>query len=180
MLQPRKILPACWTRWQVSIRAPRRPVAVRHRMIASGCPSTASSPSRPIRGHPRRGGTRPTSGAKALGPPGVSGSVKLNTCSVSRYHCQFASFIMDSGYLILSMRDWRPEPGSRQSAIRRVPNMQARPLTPSSLLPESTQKAFCTTGYARCSTKWSFYLSIMRRDSIQESDMSLFIDAEDR
>lgn len=163
MLQPRKLLPACWTRWQVSIRAPRRPVAVRHRMIASGCPSTASSPSRPIRGHPRRGGTRPTSGAKALGPPGVSGS-----------------FIMNSGYLILSMRDWRPEPGSRQSAIRRVPNMQARPLTPSSLLPESTQKAFCTTGYARCSTKWSFYLSIMRRDSIQESDMSLFIDAEDR
>ena len=69
MLQPRKLLPACWTRWQVSIRAPRRPVAVRHRMIASGCPSTASSPSRPIRGHPRRGGTRPTSGAKALGPP---------------------------------------------------------------------------------------------------------------
>ena len=42
---------------------------MRHRMIASGCPSTASSPSRPIRGHPRRGGTRPTSGAKALGPP---------------------------------------------------------------------------------------------------------------
>lgn len=51
---------------------------------------------------------------------------------------------------------------------------------PSSPLLESTPKAFCTTGYAWCSAKWSFYLSIMRRDSIQESDMSLFVDAEDR